>query len=209
MPNTTPSIKTLKLHESIVSQSKLIMVEEIFKDISRQMLEINYILNLGHLLNMALELNTNLWKIMKPNKPQSIAKLVIEKTIPYVVLEVATTFVVVDNHMTIIHLQIRKNVIEDVLLDGGYGINIIIDKLTLRLGLPKPKLTPYNLKMLNQATTKSMGLIHDLKIYVYNIPYIITFIVLQNNVIDTSYSMLLRKPWLRDVRVAHVGKTTQ
>jgi len=56
--------------------------------------------------------------------------------------------------MMIIHVQIGKNVIEDVLLEGGYGINIIINQLRLRLGLPKPKPAPYNLKMVNQTTTK-------------------------------------------------------
>jgi hypothetical protein len=33
-----------------------------------------------------------------------------------------------------------------VLLDGGSRVNIIIEHLKLRLGLPKPKLAPYNLK---------------------------------------------------------------
>jgi hypothetical protein len=41
------------------------------------------------------------------------------------------------------------------------------------LGLPKLKLAPYNLKMANQTTTKLVGLIRDLKIYVHGIPYII------------------------------------
>jgi hypothetical protein len=57
--------------------------------------------------------------------------------------------------------------------------------------------------MANQTTTKLMGLIKDLKIYVQGIPYIITFTVLQNSVVDSSYSMLLGKPWLKDVKVAH------
>ncbi len=48
-----------------------------------------------------------------------------------------------------------------------------------------------------------MGLMRDLKIYVHNISYITTFIVLHNNVVDSNYSMLLRRPWLRDVKVAH------
>ncbi len=48
-----------------------------------------------------------------------------------------------------------------------------------------------------------MGLIKDLKIYVHGIPYITMFTVLQNNVVDSSYSMLLGRPWLRDVKVAH------
>jgi hypothetical protein len=90
-----------------------------------------------------------------------------------------------------------------VLLDGGSGINIITEQLKLRLGLPKLKPTPYNMRMANQTTTKPVGLIKDLKIYVHGIPYITTFIVLYNSVVDYSYSMLLGRPWLRDVKVAH------
>jgi hypothetical protein len=71
------------------------------------------------------------------------------------------------------------------------------------LGLPKPKPAPYNLWMANQRTTKPMGLIRDLKIYVHNIPYIIMFTMLQNNVVDFNYSMLLGRPWLKDAKVAH------
>jgi len=91
--------------------------------------------------------------------------------------------------MVVIQVYIGKNTIEDVLLDGGFGVNIII--LRLRLGLPKLKPTPYNLRMANQTITKLVGLIRDLKIYVYGIPYITIFTVLQNSVLDFSYSMLI------------------
>jgi len=49
--------------------------------------------------------------------------------------------------MVIIQVHIKKNTIEDVLLDGGFGVNIITKQLKLRLGLPKPKPAPYNMKM--------------------------------------------------------------
>ncbi len=63
-----------------------------------------------------------------------------------------------------------------MLLDGCFKINIITKQLKLSLGLPKPKLAPYNLKMANQTTTKAMGLIrsedinsrHSLHNYVYS-----------------------------------------
>ncbi len=71
------------------------------------------------------------------------------------------------------------------------------------MGLLKFKLAPYNLRMADLATTKPMGLIKDLKIYVHDIPYIIMFTILQNNVVDSSYSMLLGRPWLKDAKVAH------
>ncbi len=57
--------------------------------------------------------------------------------------------------------------------------------------------------MEDQTTTKPMGLIKDLKIYVHGIPYITPFIVFYNSVVDASYSMLLGRPWLRDAKVAH------
>ncbi len=89
------------------------------------------------------------------------------------------------------------------MLDGGPRVNIITKQLKLRLGLPKPKLAPYNLIMANQTTTKLVGLIKDMKIYVHDILCITTLTVLQNSVVDSSNSMLLRKPWLRNVKVAH------
>ncbi len=74
------------------------------------------------------------------------------------------------------------------------------------MGLPKLKLAPYNMRMANQTTTKLVGLIIDLKIYIHGIPYITTFTIFQNNVVDSNYSMLLGRPWLRDVKVAQLGE---
>jgi hypothetical protein len=59
-------------------------------------------------------------------------------------------------------VQVRRNTIDDVLLDGGSKVNIIIEQLRVKLGLPKPKLAPYNLQIANQTTTKLVGLIKDL-----------------------------------------------
>ncbi len=100
--------------------------------------------------------------------------------------------------MAIIQVQIGKNTIEDVLLDASFGVNIIRRELRLSSGLPKLKPTPYNLRKANQTTTKPVGFIRDLKI-----PYIIMFTILQNSVVDSSYSMLLGRPWLKDAKVAH------
>jgi hypothetical protein len=57
--------------------------------------------------------------------------------------------------------------------------------------------------MVDQTTTKLVGLIKDLKIYVHGIPYITTLVVLHDNAINYNYFMLLGRPWLRDVKVAH------
>jgi hypothetical protein len=80
--------------------------------------------------------------------------------------------------MAIIQIQIGKNIIKDAFMDGGSRINIIIEQLKLRLGLPRPKPAPYNLRMADQTTIKPMGLIKNMKIYVHGIPYITMFTVL-------------------------------
>ncbi len=66
-----------------------------------------------------------------------------EKQVSFLIPKVGTIIVIIDNHMVVIQVQIRKNTIEDMLLDGGFGINIITKqlRLRLRLGLPKPKPT--------------------------------------------------------------------
>jgi hypothetical protein len=57
--------------------------------------------------------------------------------------------------------------------------------------------------MIDQIITKPIGLIKELRMYVHGIPYIVTFIVLQNIVVDSNYSMLFGRPWFIDVKIAH------
>ncbi len=155
------------------------------------MLETSYTLNLGQLLKITPKLKIYLWQKLKPKKTQNLSRTTTEKQVGFSIPKVGTTIVVIDNHMVVIQVQIGKNTIEDVLLDGGSKINIIIKQLRLKLGLPKPKLAPYNSRMEDQTTTKPMGFIRDLKIYIQGIPYIIMFIVLHNSVVDSIYSVLL------------------
>jgi hypothetical protein len=55
--------------------------------------------------------------------------------------------------------------------------------------------------MADQAITKPVGLIKDLKIHIHGIPYIATFMIMKNNVLDSTYSMLLGQPWLHNACV--------
>ncbi len=66
---------------------------------------------------------------------------------------------------------------------------------------------PYNLCMENQTIAKPFGLIRDLKLFVHGILYTITFTIINTSVLDSSYSMLLRCPWLRDAKISHLWGT--
>jgi hypothetical protein len=57
--------------------------------------------------------------------------------------------------------------------------------------------------MANQSITKPLRIIKNLKIHIHGIPYIATFIILKNNVVDFSYSMLLGRSCLRYAKVTH------
>ena len=49
----------------------------------------------------------------------------------------------IDKHMPVISISINKNIVDDVLLDGGSGINVITEEERRKLGLPKPSPTPF------------------------------------------------------------------
>jgi hypothetical protein len=55
-----------------------------------------------------------------------------EKTNQFVILNINTR-VIIDNHMAMIQVQIGRNTIDDVLVDGGFGVNIIVKKLRTKL----------------------------------------------------------------------------
>ncbi len=52
----------------------------------------------------------------------------------------------VNNQMAVIQVQVEKNIVEDVLLNGGANVNIIIENLKTKLSLPKlwPTLYHFN-----------------------------------------------------------------
>jgi hypothetical protein len=77
------------------------------------------------LLKIVPKLKRYLWQKLKLEKAQNLSRTTTKKQIGSSILEVGTTTVVINNHMAIIQVQIRKNTIEDVLLNGGSRINII------------------------------------------------------------------------------------
>jgi hypothetical protein len=89
------------------------------------------------------------------------------------------------------------------LLNGGASVYIITKNLKTKLTLPKPRRAPYNFRMPNQSMIRPLGIIKKLKIRINGISYGARFNVLQNNVVNSSYSMLLGRPWLINANVKY------
>jgi hypothetical protein len=54
-----------------------------------------------------------------------------------------------DENMLVVQIQIEKYGMRNVLLDGGFGMNIASKALWKKLGLRKPQLAPYGICMVD------------------------------------------------------------
>lgn len=63
-----------------------------------------------------------------------------------------------------IKMHVGKNVVDDVLLDGDFGMNAIVNGLKWKLGLPPHQHGPFNLKMDNFSYNKPLGIIPNIQI---------------------------------------------
>jgi hypothetical protein len=58
-------------------------------------------------------------------------------------LELAIASITIDHQIVVIHVQVGIFFIEDVLLDGGSKVNIIMKKVNMQLGLSNQHHTTY------------------------------------------------------------------
>ncbi len=123
-----------------------------------------------------------MWQKLKPKKYNMTIKQMSKLSITTMVeirYELDIIVLEVNNQMAIIQVQVGKNIVEDVLIDGGASVKIITENLRTKLGLSKRRLVRYHLKMADQSMTRPLGIIQKLKIHICDIPYIATFIVLK------------------------------
>jgi hypothetical protein len=112
------------------------ILEEILRNIEIQVLETN----LGQLLRIVPNIRWYIFKLVK------FVQLVQPELVH---LKHACATMGIDHQMIMIQIQVGKNFMDDVLIDGGFRLNIITKNLKVQFSLSKPNLTPYNLCMEN------------------------------------------------------------
>jgi len=106
------------------------------------MLETTYTLRLDQLLKITLDLKKYMWQKLKLKKLNIVTKQILQPNVAIMVethSKLNTTDIEVDNQMAVIQIQAGKNIVEDVLINGGASVNNIIENLKTKLGLPKPR----------------------------------------------------------------------
>lgn len=98
--------------------------------------------------------------------------------------------------MHVILVCIGKNIVEDVLIDGGSGVNIITEAEQRQQGLSKLSHAPFNLKMADGNILQSKCLIQAIRIHISTIFYPITLIIMDSLIVKSNYTMLLGESWL-------------
>jgi hypothetical protein len=109
--------------------------------------------------------------------------------------------VAIDHHMPIISTKIGNHQLHDVLLDGGSRVNVITETERRKLGLLTPTPAPFKLRMADSSLVQPLGLLRDIKIFIHGIPYIIILSVISCKDVNSAYTLLLGRPWLRDTRI--------
>jgi hypothetical protein len=123
--------------------------------IADQLFEIKHMLTPGQFFQLT------------PNLKQYVFSkfFVKQKLVPPLPSIPAVALVAIDPHMVIIQVHVGRNLVDDVLLNEGFGANIITEDLKKRLGLPSAKLAPYMLQMADRSLMKPIKIIRDLKIH--------------------------------------------
>jgi hypothetical protein len=99
-----------------------------------------------------------------------------------------------DEVMLVVQVRVGKFEIRDVLLDGGFDVNLIFESLRRKLELKRPQSAPFGVRMVDQWKVQPIGLIRNLKINLASCDYkiSITMLNMENGV--EAYSMLLGWP---------------
>jgi hypothetical protein len=79
----------------------------------------------------------------------------------------------------------------------------IFEILKKKLGLRKPKLTPFVVRMVDQRKVQPIGLIRSLKIDLVGCEYKISITMLNMGNETEIYSMFLGRPWLKQAKANH------
>ena len=107
-----------------------------------------------------------------------------------------------DNKISKINISINQRELKGIILDDGFEINLIIQDTVMQLGL-KWEPIAFNVRMVDNTTVVPKVIIRNVNFQVDGLDFSICLVVLIMKSIESSYQMLLGRPWLREAKVKH------
>lgn len=92
------------------------------------------------------------------------------------------------------------------IVDGGSGLNIISRKLYDEWNLPKIEEAPFSIKLADQSRVSPLGLMNNVPIRIVGVCFLVAFVVMNLPPHSSSYSIPLRRMWLKVVAIMHDWK---
>lgn len=99
----------------------------------------------------------------------------------------------------VITLNIGGIEINNVLIDFVAAINVITSNTVEMLGMTKVQPTKTILQLVDQSTAKPRGVLEDIMVTIDTWDYLVDFLVLKARKKDSSYPIILGRPWLDTV----------
>jgi hypothetical protein len=96
-----------------------------------------------------------------------------------------------------IEVMMVDKVVPNVLVDGGSGLNILLEHMMRKLGLDLTSPSPFIINMANQSSTLPLGMIKDCRMTTEGEEYLVTFHVFKMYYNKDAFTILLGRPWLR------------
>ena len=95
--------------------------------------------------------------------------------------------------------MVVDKVVPNVLVDGGSGLNIMLEHTLKQLGLHLTGPSPFIINMANQSSSIPLGMVKYCRIQTRGEVYIVTIHVIKMHSTKNTFPILLGRPWLRMV----------
>ncbi|MCO5602672.1 hypothetical protein L7F22_056808 [Adiantum nelumboides] len=90
-----------------------------------------------------------------------------------------------------------------VIVDGGSGINLMLEFTMLALGLKVTRPAPFTVTLADQRTVLPLGVVEQVPLQVQNFTFKLDFVVVRLPQVANGFPLLIGRPWLRHTKALH------
>lgn len=99
---------------------------------------------------------------------------------------IASLAINIDYKLPILSVWISNRTLDNIQVDNGFGIHLIIEEEFMRLGMKDLQVGLYKLRMAIKKIVERVGMFKTVEIHIHGIPYIITLIVIKNKEVNAA-----------------------